>query len=375
MTLTLQPQSLVKALTAANKCAPTAARQESGDLVWLRVSNGDARLIWGPNGKTPGGSVQIADAEGEADFPLLSTRYLRTTIAKEFRGVDTAEVAGGELTGGNSRVRVEMGNTPGVRRKPIPPQTPEGVAVALDGNSFDRASYIAGFAATDEARPLLMQVEMFEERGVVRLAATDSYRLGVHRVERISPPGKFRTWMPAALIKAAAKLDGDEVKVEIDGERAVATRGPVRLWAGHLHRAGSDFPYVDWRGLMKKRPARVGAVLKNPRETAERIRAYVRANPSLSKYGVLELRFEESSIDGRFYERNAEALDWETFGEAEVATPARIGANHNFLAGSLDAAGKRTRMFYEPNANGWVVRPFYLESGKHLRHLVMPVRV
>lgn len=268
-----------------------------------------------------------------------------------------------------------MGSVPGSRNPPLSPQLPEGVAVALDGDSFDRASYIAGFAATDEARPVLMQVEIFQKMGVVRLAATDSYRLGVHRVERISPPGKFRAWMPASLIKAAAKLDGDEVKVEIDGERAVVTRGPARLWAGHLHRTDSDFPYVNWRGLMKKRPARVGAVLKNPRETAERIRTYVRANPSLSKYGVLELRFEEGSVDGRFYERNSEALDWKPFGEAEVATPARIGVNHTYLAGSLDAARKRTRMFYEPNANGWVVRPFYLESGKHLRHLVMPVRI
>ena len=264
---------------------------------------------------------------------------------------------------------------PGRHNSPISPQTSGGITVVLDGDSFDEASYIAGFAATDECRPLLMQVEIFQEREVVRLAATDSYRLGIHRIERISPPGKFRAWMPASLIKAAAKLDGDEVGVEIDDDRAVITRGAARLWADHLHRTDSDFPYVNWRGLMKKRPAQVGAVLKNPQAAAERIRTYVRANPSLSKYGVLELRFEESSVDGRIYERNAEALDWETFGEAEIAVPARMCVNHAYLLGSLDAAGKRTRVFYETKENGWIVRPFYLEFGNSLRHLVMPVRV
>ena len=265
---------------------------------------------------------------------------------------------------------------PGRHNSPISPQTSGGITVVLDGDSFDEASYIAGFAATDECRPLLMQVEIFQERGVVRLAATDSYRLGLHRVKRISPPGKFRAWMPASLIKAAAKLDGDEVGVEINDDRAVVTRGPARLGAVHLHRNSDNaYRYVNWRGLMKKRPAQVGAVLKNPQAAAERIRTYVRANPSLSKYGVLELRFEESSVDGRIYERNAEALDWETFGEAEVAVPARLGVNHAYLLGSLDAAGKRTRVFYETKENGWIVRPFYLEFGNSLRHLVMPVRV
>ena len=375
MTLTVQTRSLVEALATANKCAPTAARQESGDLVWLRVSNGDARLTWSPNGKTPGGSVRVADAHGEADFPLLSTRRLRSSIAKEFRGVDVAEIADGGLSGGGAQVRLEMGSVPGRRVPPVPPQEPDGIAVTLDGDTFDEASYIAGFAATDEYRPLLMQVEIFQERGVVRLAATDSYRLGTHRIERISPPDAFRAWMPASLIKAAAKLDGDEVKVEIDGERAVITRGAVRLWADHLHRTDSNFPYVNWRGLMKDRPTQVGAVLKDPQAAAERIRAYVRANPALSKYGVLELRFEGGSVDGRFHERNVESLDWETFGEAEVAVPARVGVNHTYLLGSLAAAKKRTRVFYETREDGWILRPLCLESGNSLRHLVMPVRV
>ncbi len=149
-----------------------------------------------------GGKLTVTGTDNE----VTVRTYLEVEVTEEGRTVIPAKLAAEavrklppgavtlssndgqvEITGGGPRFRLRemaVDDYPKITDKPIE----DGIGV--DGNHLIKALGQVGVAASvDDARPTLTGVLFESEGGLLRLVATDSYRLGVRDVEGVKIEG------------------------------------------------------------------------------------------------------------------------------------------------------------------------------------------
>lgn len=385
MTVTLNPTDLAAALAVANKAAPSAAVQKRGkDLVWLNARYGQARLVWEETETRPGGSVTLAgETDGETKTPLTVTTALRRQIVETFPNIDRVTIIDGKMTAPRitETIRIEAGIEPGSRIPEIPAEL-SGEHLRLEAESFTAAAARVPKCATkDLARPLLREVEISRERGILRLTATDSYRLialRVYQTEQETARNRIRGFLPADLLAAGGKIVDETAEIVWTDTRAEIVSGRTRLWMKRPARYsynGASFP--EWRQFRKERPKN-GASLKDPAGTADRIRSYADAHPGCREIPITLTLGEDGDVTVRFRRRHPEGeTEPEKVGEAANPTPAYVVLQTRYIVEGLKAADPRrqVKLSYEPDEKtGQILQAVYLEQGNPFFHLIMPVR-
>lgn len=391
MKLKVTVAALVAALDECRGAAPAPARQKGDDPVWMVASEEGASLRWGSwgNPPRPRGETRIRGAHPvePGAFPLLETRGLLARIRKTFRGMEgEGEIADGEfhLSGVGERAaargRINEAEAP---RGPgeVPP-----AAIRFGADSFAAtARAVTPFASRDDYRPLLKRVEVSHRRGVCRMTATDTYRLGTARLdaepEGISAP--FSRTLPAQLVKtlgAVAERTGGEAELrwsEEEGGRKEGAAGSTRLW---LPRDGDErcgrSAYPDWRALYSKEKApSASGVLFDASGTAANILSLVAEYPGEKDLPVRLWLHESGKVEAAPHS-NSREYERIQVGEGKVRAPYNGCFNPRFLDEALRSVPpKRVRLSYSPSDNGEAARgPLYLENGD-FRHLLMAVRI
>lgn len=250
---------------------------------------------------------------------------------------------------------------------------------------------VAPFVSPDEYRPVLTRVEVTRIRGVCRLAATDSYQLGVARLdaEIDGLSASFARTVPAPLLKslgAVAKArPGGEAELrwgEIGGPKE-GRAGATRLWIARDGEERTELngavKFPNWRSFYQKdsHPP-FGATLLDPRAVAQEIRSYVAEYPEESHFPVLLHLAEDGRVCAELH-TNSPQVSYERVevGEAEVKIPYTAAFNAKKLTSALRSAPpaiKRARLSYQEEESAQAKKPLYLESA-FWRHMVMPIRV
>ena len=149
--------------------------------------------------KLPPGAVSISTANGEVEIQGNGPRFR----LRELNVEDYPEIGAEEDVAG----------------------------IEVDGGEFVAALAQVGVAAsTDEARPTLTGVLFEAEEDVLRLVATDSYRLAVREVKDV--PGMGTTLVPFRALRELARTIGDEKMTIALGERDArfsSSRGRLRV--------------------------------------------------------------------------------------------------------------------------------------------------
>lgn len=142
------------------------------------------------------------------------------------------------IRGGESEVTIESGKVEfalsGLRVEDFPEfaAREEGMSSSVAGGELAGAlRQVVRAASTDEARPVLTGVLWALEGEVLRLAATDSYRLGVREVAVKEGAGEGRAIIPGrALGEFGRHLSGEAVaEVRLGPTQATCVAGRVRL--------------------------------------------------------------------------------------------------------------------------------------------------
>lgn len=163
------------------------------------------------------------------------------------------------LSGGEGGVRIEGGRAEfSVSTFPVedfarPPTGEVGDACRVDGAELARALKQVGRAASaDEGRPVLTGVLWVVDGEVLRVVATDSYRLAVSEIAIKEGPREGQAIIPArALAEFGRHLasGGDQLaEIRLGSAQAVLTAGEVNLVTRLIE---GEFP--NWRRLLPER--------------------------------------------------------------------------------------------------------------------------
>lgn len=121
---------------------------------------------------------------------------------------------------------------------PPAPFTPETVGT-IDADVFSHAvKQAASCASGDQTLPLLTCVELHAEGGVLRLSATDRYRLSV---ANIGFDAEFTALVPAKVLLDAAKIFTGEINVGVSGTAVSFTSDSADFIARQFE---GDYPPV-----------------------------------------------------------------------------------------------------------------------------------
>jgi len=173
------------------------------------------------------------------------------------------------ITGADGEVRIESGRTEfSLRGFPVAdfpktPDVPEGVAGRVPGPELAKAlGQVVRAASTDEARPVLTGVLWMLEGGLLRLVATDSYRLAVSEVVAKEGPNEAQAIIPGRALSELARhitaAEDQEVSVWLGETQAAFSVGRTRLVTRLIE---GEFP--NWRHLI---PEQFESKLHAPRD-------------------------------------------------------------------------------------------------------------
>jgi len=227
-------------------------------------------------------------------------------------------------------------------------------------------------ASTDDARPLLTGVLMTTEEGVVRLVATDSYRLALrdlHDTKAI--PDAPEVLVPARALAELQRLPGlgggaeDEGGVEVTpGTHEITFRvGPVEIRTRLL-----DGAYPDYRQLIPSEyPNRLHVGKESLLGALRRVRLLVRDNTTPVRLSMRQGGVDLSVVSQEVGEAS-ETVDGDFTGEDLV-----IAFNPSYLIDGVEAVADDEVIIETADPS----RPATVRASERddYRYLLMPVRV
>ncbi len=195
------------------------------------------------------------------------------------------------IEGGDEKIEISAARSHfGLRAFPVvefPTMSePEGEGIVLPGPSLaEGLRQVVRAASGDDARPLLTGVLMTNEKGSIRLVATDSYRLALRDLDGTGGLADGEDILvPARALAELQRLSTSTGTVEADGPAPVSmvtgphevsfTRGPVRISTRLL-----DGSYPDYRQLIPDHyPNRLHLGKESLLGALRRVRLLVRDN-------------------------------------------------------------------------------------------------
>lgn len=246
---------------------------ESEKEALLEVSQAALRIV-SPRATTPAlGGVRIKASGGEVEVAASDLETF-VTVTGSCRVVEEGVVvipgrlfgdilrslpAGRvSLSGGEGGARIAAGKaefsvgTFAPEDFARPPGDEVGEVCRVPAPDLVRALRQVGRAASsDEGRPVLTGVLWAIEEGVLRVVATDSYRLGVSEVVAKEGPEQANAIIPSRALSEFARHLGssdDLAEIRLGSSQAVLSAGSVRLITRLID---GDFP--RWRRLLPEK--------------------------------------------------------------------------------------------------------------------------
>ncbi len=225
-------------------------------------------------------------------------------------------------------------------------------------------------ASTDDARPLLTGVLMTNEEGVVRLVATDSYRLALRDLKDTKAiPDAPEILVPARALAELQRLPGlgggEAGGVEVTaGTHEITFRlGPVEIRTRLL-----DGAYPDYRQLIPNQyPNRLHVGKESLLGALRRVRLLVRDNTTPVRLSMRQGGVDLSVVSQEVGEAN-ETVDGDFTGEDLV-----IAFNPSYLIDGVEAVADDEVIIETADPS----RPATVRAAERddYRYLLMPVRV
>lgn len=315
------------------------------------------------------------EAIGLQDGTAVIPARLAVDVVKSLEpGAVTVETDEEKAEISAARSRFELRSFPVVEFPVSTPPTEDGVqlpALLL----AEGLRQVVRAASNDDARPLLTGVLVTSEHGVVRLVATDSYRLALRDLEGTKAlDDQVDTLVPARALAELQRLAGSGlVPTGEDGEASVSVvtgtndisfvLGPVSVTTRLL-----EGTYPDYRQLIPEHyPNRFHAGKESLLAALRRVRLLVRDNTTPVRLAMRTGGVDLSVISQEVGEAS-ETVDGDFSGE-ELS----IAFNPSYLIEGIEAVLDDEVVIETAEAS----RPATVRAASHdeYRYLLMPVRV
>jgi DNA polymerase-3 subunit beta len=244
---------------------------------------------------------------------------------------------------------------------------PEGGRISLAGATVaEGLRQVVRAASSDDARPLLTGVLLTQEAGMVRMVATDSYRLALRDLNGTHGLAEHDILVPARALGELQRLGGEggaAIEVTTTANEISFSLGAVRISTRLL-----EGTYPDYRQLIPDQyPNRLHVGKESLLAALRRVRLLVRDNTTpvrLSMHaGGVDLSVVSQEVGDA-----SETVDGDFSGEDLV-----IAFNPTFLIEGVEAVMDDEVILetVEPS------RPATVRGAEHhdYRYLLMPVRV
>ncbi len=240
----------------------------------------------------------------------------------------------------------------------------------LGPSLVDGLRQVVRAASTDDARPLLTGVLMTTEEGVVRLVATDSYRLALRDLRDTKAiPDAPEILVPARALGELQRLPGlggeesGGVEVTASTHEITFRLGPVEIRTRLL-----DGAYPDYRQLIPNQyPNRLHVGKESLLGALRRVRLLVRDNTTPVRLSMRQGGVDLSVVSQEVGEAN-ETVDGDFTGEDLV-----IAFNPSYLIDGVEAVADDEVIIETADPS----RPATVRAAERddYRYLLMPVRV
>lgn len=216
MSTTVDRASLLSALRALR---PLATNTQIPVLANIAITSDEGSLELVATNLDQFGKRVVA-FEGE---PLDVT--VPAKALSDFAGAMSADTLTMELDEKKSKLKIKAGRQQATLATitrdefpPFPSLGEESHSFTVTRDEFDaNIRRVIGFAATDQARPILTGVAVQGNGERIQFVAADNYRIGVATVDH---PAKLEAVVPAVAFSHAAKvLEGDHVSITVDTGR------------------------------------------------------------------------------------------------------------------------------------------------------------
>jgi DNA polymerase III subunit beta len=365
MKLTTNRASLVECLGIANKAV--SSRSSIQVLSGVLLDAGESAVLVSATDMEISLRVPLAARVERAGSLVVPARIL-TDIARTLPGGDVVI----EQRPGETQVEIKAGESqfalhslPAVDFPQLPVFTDAGFTVQKQAfvETIDR---VAPSASRDETRPVLTGVLIYFARNLVRMVATDSYRLSVKETPVESSVGdKFQAIVPARTLSELSRIAGgvsDETITVVPTENQVLFElGGISLISRLI-----DGQFPNYKQLI---PDTFDYEVPVDRE--ELLEAVRRVGLLAQKNAPLRLHFTPNNL--------TVAAESQEVGRAHESMPIHyegddleIGFNPEFLEAGLAAVKESTvyLRFISP------LRPGLLKgAGDDFLYLVMPIRL
>jgi DNA polymerase-3 subunit beta len=228
-------------------------------------------------------------------------------------------------------------------------------------------------ASTDDARPLLTGVLMTTEEDVVRLVATDSYRLALRDLRDTKAiPDAAEILVPARALVELQRLPGLAPTGDGDGAGVEVTSGTheitFRLGSVEIRTRLLDGSYPDYRQLIPSQyPNRLHVGKESLLGALRRVRLLVRDNTTPVRLSMRQGGVDLSVVSQEVGEAN-ETVDGDFTGDDLV-----IAFNPSYLIDGVEAVADDEVIVETADPS----RPATVRAAERddYRYLLMPVRV
>lgn len=308
---------------------------------------------------------------GLEDGSCVIPARLATEIVRSLEpGAVTLEAGEERVEISAARSRFELRTFP-VVEFPTISQTEEKGHV-LGPNLVDGLRQVVRAASTDDARPLLTGVLMTTEEEVVRLVATDSYRLALRDLRDTKAiPDAPEILVPARALAELQRLpglagagdDGGGVEVTAGAHEITFRVGPVEIRSRLL-----DGSYPDYRQLIPSQyPNRLHVGKESLLGALRRVRLLVRDNTTPVRLSMRQGGVDLSVVSQEVGEAS-ETVDGDFTGEDLV-----IAFNPSYLIDGVEAVADDEVIVETADPS----RPATVRAAERddYRYLLMPVRV
>jgi DNA polymerase-3 subunit beta len=301
---------------------------------------------------------------GLEDGSCVIPARLATDIVRSLEaGVVTLDAGEERVEISAARSHFELRTFPVVE---FPSVGPAGEGGHVFGTGLtDGLRQVVRAASTDDARPLLTGVLITAEDGMVRLVATDSYRLALRDLRDTKAiPDAPDVLVPARALAELQRLaPGDGVTVSVGSHEITFGVGPVEIRTRLL-----DGAYPDYRQLIPNAyPNRLHIGKESLLSALRRVRLLVRDNTTPVRLAMRPGGVDLSVVSQEVGEAS-ETVDGDFTGEDLV-----IAFNPSYLIDGVEAVAE-DEVIIETADPG---RPATVRAAERddYRYLLMPVRV
>jgi len=253
---------------------------------------------------------------------------------------------------------------------PLIPKTEKDTTLTVPARDLEKAvNQVVFSASSNTSRPVLSGVYFLFDKGVLKLVATDSYRLAERRVsiKKGRDEGRFECIVPARTIMELGKLiqkNTGEIEINVSKNQILFVIGGVELTSRLIEGKFPDYERI----IPKTSKTKVLINVSEFELAAKRVSLFAREDSNSVKMSVTnDGKMSLSTEETRVGEEKAE-LDITIEGENN-----KIAFNAQYLLDALPTMGEE-KLFIELNDK---LSPIVLKPQKNTdyTYIIMPLKI